>query len=322
MPARAFEQVLAGTDFQVIKLAHPWLTVLAQNVNGHAALLVRASLAPDQVVGDGRGFTVETERNGTDDYVRINSTDSGVAPVFLKLVEHVLDRTRSAHSHAEALDALVESVDEFRRFSARRAGRLSEQEIRGLFAELVLLRTFVETGVDVDSIVSAWKGPLFRDGVGIHDFTFPDGRGIEVKSTHQPAIEIRVSSSQQLVAGELPLDLAVLPIEGVPVDSQAGIAFRAYLIDTGILVASASSSSRAKWNGVLDALGLDIDDEFYDQWRFLPGAWSRFGVTSGFPCVPTENLPKAVVKVRYSLELQYLEPYRQSFQELIEQGVA
>jgi len=317
----AFARVLAGPHFQVIRLHHRWLTALAQNMQGRAALLVRVSLSPDQLVGDGRGFIVETERNGTDDYVRISSSELGMPPIFLKLVEYVLERTGDAISEELAVSALIESIEEFRRFSARRSGRLTEEEIRGLLAELIMLRVLVDSGSNIDSVMFSWKGPFAQDGVGIHDFTFADGRGIEVKSTHQPPVEVRVSSPAQLIASEAQLDLVVLPLEDVPVTSDRGIAFRAFMSEIEALVESASIPARQRWGRALEALGLDLADEYYDQWRFEPGTWIRFAVREGFPRIAPSDVARGIVKITYSLDLQSLHPFSEPFSELVQRGV-
>ena len=321
MPKEEFEKVLKGSNYQVIKLSHPWLNVLVQNADGHAALLIRASLADDQIVGDGRGYEVKTERNGEDNYVRLVAHDTGLPPVFLKLVEYVLQRTRDAGSEEASILAMIEAIDEFKKFGARRSGRLSEDEVRGLVAELVLLRLLIESGAPTEAVISAWRGPLSQKGLGMHDFTFPDGRAIEVKSTHQPPIEIRVASPDQLRPTKNPLDLVVLPLEQVTVGTYPGLSFRDYVSETGDRLNRASPFCAEKWQDALDALQLDLSDEYYYQYWFLTGYWLRYSVQEGFPEISPDSLPVGIVKVTYSLELQRLSIFSRSFPELISLGI-
>ena len=56
----AFVVALGGKNERVIQLPHPRVTFLAQNHNGRAALLAKLALNPNQIVPDGRGFSMLT----------------------------------------------------------------------------------------------------------------------------------------------------------------------------------------------------------------------------------------------------------------------
>lgn len=291
----------------------------AVNDDGRAALFIRVSLAPSQVIGDGQGFSVITTRSGSKDYVQITATDDGLPPVFLKLVEYLLERVSVAKSTDEGIDMLIRSIEEYRRFVGQRRGRLSEPLVRGTFAELVILRTLITAGMSAEDAVGAWRGPWAKAGLGIHDFTFADGRGIEVKSTHQPPGTIRVSSPGQLVPTGQALDLLVLPVENAPRDSSSAVPFRLYVQQLGEALGSASPSAAETWESALDALALDVSDEWYDRYRFLPGDWLRFQVKAGFPHLDLTSFPAGLVDVRYSLELMRLSPFAAPFDGLLDE---
>lgn len=312
-----FEQVLAGESGRMIMIAQTPFMFAAVNDNGRAALLARVSLTPSQVVSDGQGFLVKTTRSGNNDYVQITSTDRELPPLFLKLVEYVLDRVSASASTDEGAELLIRSIEEYRRFVGQRRGRLPEALVRGTFAELLFLRTIIAGGMGAEEAVTAWRGPWAKAGLGVHDFTFANGRGIEVKSTHQPPDTIRVSSPSQLVPSEQPLDLLVLPLENAPDGSTAAIPFRAYVQETSEVVAAAGPVAADKWDAALEALTLDLSDEWYDKYRFLPGEWRRFAVKPGFPHLDVASLPAGIVDVHYSLELLKLTPFAASFNELL-----
>jgi len=312
-----FEQVLAGTSGRMVVLGQTPFMFAAVNDNSRASLFVRVSLAPSQVVSDGQGFSVSTTRSGSNDYVQITASDGGLPPLFLKLVEYLLERVSVATTTDEGIDALIRSIEEYRRFVGQRRGRLSESLVRGTFAELVLLRTLITAGMSAPDAVKAWRGPWAKAGLGVHDFTFADGRGIEVKSTHQPPGTIRVSSPGQLVPVGQALDLLVLPVEDAPRDSGAAIPFRQYAQQLGEALASAGPSAAETWDAALDALTLDLSDEWYDRYRFLPGDWLRFQVRDGFPHLDIPSLPAGMIDVHYSLELLRLSPFAARFDALL-----
>lgn len=312
-----FEQVLNSSSGRMIVIGQVPIMFAAVNDNGRAALFVRVSLTPSQVVSDGQGFSVKTMRSGKNDYVQITAADRGIPPLFLKLVEYVLERVSATTSVDEGIVVLTRSIEEYRRFVGQRRGRLSESVVRGTFAELVFLRTLIASGINAEVAVTAWRGPWAKAGLGVHDFTFPNGRGIEVKSTHQPPGTIRVSSPSQLVPLGLPLDLVVLPIEDAPSDSRTAISFRQYTQQTGEAVSNAGPLAAEKWDSALEALMLDLEDEWYEKYRFQPGAWRRFEVTASFPHLDIPSLPSGITDVKYSLELLRLAPFVKPFNELL-----
>jgi len=313
-----FEQVLGGTSGRMVVLGQTPFMFAAVNDNSRAALFIRVSLTPAQVVSDGQGFSVETTRSGSNDYVQITATDGGLPPLFLKLVEYLLERVSFATSTDEGIDVLIRSIEEYRRFVGQRRGRLSEPLVRGTFAELVFLRTLLTYGMSAENAVKAWRGPWAKAGLGVHDFAFADGRGIEVKSTHQPPGTIRVSSPSQLVPTGQPLDLLVLPVEDAPHDSSAAVSFREYAQQIGEALATASPSAAETWDAALEALTLDLTDEWYDRYRFLPGKWLRFQVKEGFPHLDILLMPAGIIDVHYSLELLRLSPFAARFDALFE----
>ena len=312
-----FEQVLNASGARMVVVRQTPFMCAAVNNNGRASLYVRASLTPSQIVSDGLGFTVKTARSGKDDYVQITASDRGLPPLFLKLVEYVLERVSTTTSVDEGIEVLTRSIEEYRRFVGQRRGRLSESLVRGTFAELLFLRRLLQAGMNAEDAVTAWRGPWAKAGLGVHDFTFPDGRGIEVKSTHQPPGTIRVSSPSQLVPIGQPLDLIVLPIEDAPTGSSTTISFRQYALQTGEAISVAGPRATEKWDSALEALMLNLSDEGYDKYRFLPGEWRRFEVREGFPHLDLPSLQPGIIDVRYSLELLRLAPFVKSFNELL-----
>lgn len=312
-----FEQVLLSESGRMMVIAQTPFILAVVNDNGRAALFIRALLTPSQVVSDGQGFSVKTTRSGNNDYVQITASDRGLPTLFLKLAEYVLERVSTTTSVDEGIEVLIRSIEEYRRFIGRRRGRLSEDQVRGTFAELLLLRTLINAGMRGEDVVNAWRGPWAKAGLGVHDFTFADGRGIEVKSTHQPPGTIRVSSPSQLVPSGLPLDLLVLPVEDAPDDSKAAVPFRHYAQETYEVIATAGPIAIEKWDAALEALNLDLCDEWYDKYRFLPGEWRRFEVKNGFPHLDIPRLPAGIIDVHYSLELLRLTSFVAPFRELL-----
>lgn len=315
-----FEEVLVSENYRVIQLDHPWLKVFAQNFDGHGALLVRVKLPDDTVVGDARGFSVATSRKDDDHYLRITAEGNGLPELFLMLVDFVMDRTSSVANKSESINELSNAISEFKRFVSRKPGRLSREQAQGLYAEIQVLVRLIEAGISAENVLISWKGPFSKEGRGLHDFTFPNGRGLEVKSSHQPATEVRISSANQLLPDDQPLDLLVLPVETVPHKYAGSLSLKEIVSICTSLLGDAPAVL-ALWEEALEKFGTDFSDEYYEQWRFVPGPWKRYRVGKGFPSIAAEQIPRAVVRITYSLVLGDLAEFEDSADGLFEELV-
>lgn len=309
----AFAAALAGKNERVVQIPHPRITFLAQNWNGRAALLAKLTLPAEQIVPDSRGFSITAERIGSDNFVRITATDLGVSLLFLKLVGYILERTAEDHDTGDAGRLLLTTIDEFKRFSQRRPGQLSEDAVRGLFAELLLL-LHLQDGNPARTwdVFNSWGGPFGA----LHDFEFATGNAIEVKSTHRPSTEIRISTPAQIAPVPDGLDLVVLPLERVATDMDTSIRFVDVINEVGTLASVQGGDVADLWEAALRALGLDLADDYYEQWRFVVGEWLRFVVGDDFPRIRETDVPPGVVRVAYSLRLDALAAFAADFDGL------
>lgn len=317
----AFDTVLSGETLRIVQFPHPWLKIFAQNDNGHAALLIKSDLPREVVVGDARGFSIKTSRQSGDQYIRFVSDQAGCPPIFAKLADHLIETTAPSGSEAESIVRLSEAVSNLKRFFSRRPGRLTHDQAQGLFSEIQVLSRLVRSGLKVDQAASAWKGPFSRSGTGLHDFTFPNGAGIEVKSSNQPATEVRVSSTNQLVPGDVGLDLVVVPIETTVQNVNGSLSLRDAVAVLRALVADSPDASETIHNA-LEEFGVNFEDEYYEQWRFMPGIWKVYQVESGFPFVDVEHIPRGIIRVSYSLSLADLQNFEVEVDSFLDRVVA
>lgn len=311
-----FVKVLADQNYRIIQLPHPWLKVFAQNFDSHAALLFEADIPEDLFVSDGRGFIVKTERRATENYVRITSNSPGISGIFVKFAEFILDKTSDVNSTEQSISALPAAIAEFKRFFGRRSGRLTHEEVQGLFAELFLILNFLDYGLQPFEVLTSWKGPKYHEGLGLHDFSFADGRSIEVKSAQYPAKEIRVSSPDQLAPSEEILNLVVLPIESVGPTHGTGTSIRQLIDACKNLLTDELESLDLLIQG-LDSLGAEFEDEYYDQWKFVPGQWQAYLVSENFPSIDPAQIPKGILKISYSIALKDLVEFETDFSDLL-----
>lgn len=186
-------------------------------------------------------------------------------------------------------------------------GGLSEEQRRGLFGELFVLRRLLEHGFMAD-VVEYWKGPLREDV----DFLFGLA-GIEAKSTlsvGRPSVTI--SNERQLApAVANPLFLVVLLLQLV---SKEGETLPA-LVQELRLRMSEWPLSRELFNGLLLQYGyLDVHADRYQDERYQVRDLLCYQVREGFPRIDPDQLPAGVLNVRYEITLDQCSAHQVSLE--------
>lgn len=280
---------------------HPHLPMYVTNLGDRPGLLVDVELPEGAVLEDGQGFDVLPVTGGLRNRLLVRPTRPGVvSPMFLGLVEYVYRETSVATTRDSSVKALLDSVHEFRQFFARRTDRLSEGQVRGLFAELELILTLVRGGASIEDVLRAWSGP-FRGT----DFRLAGGVGVEVKTTRIPAKVVKISSEYQLDDHEHGLFLLVRPLTTVQRGEGESVAFK-QVVDLVKQELEGSPSAKELWLAAVTALGFDESDTYYDQWAFVAESWRAFRVADPFPRIIPQDLPPGLRGVSYSLDLSEL----------------
>jgi len=305
----AFATVLRGEDGQVVRLRHLWLRVFVQNSQRHPALVLELPSTLDYFIDGGRGFSVQISQapqSGTT-YLRITSLEPDVDPAFLVLCRYLLDESQRVDGAEASVEAFARSLEAFRDFLAKPRGRLGEDALRGLMAELTILEMILTAGKTPSTALRDWSGPFGNS----KDFIFPSGHCVEVKSAHRPSLEVTISSLQQLEPANATLQLAVLPMERSDAsDPEARNLLQ--LFDALAAEADHDPGSRKLWSDAVHALGFDREDSYYADWWFRIGDILAFDVVDEFPRVRAVSVPAAVTSVTYRLNIASLADYASS----------
>lgn len=302
----ALNKILSKGFNHVIKLQHPWLHVFAQNLAGRPALVIGLAEPPDYFIDGGRGFTTEVGvgTGRLQNFIRIASNETFVQPAFVALCRHLLEQSRGAMDTPASVFAFYAALEEFRNFLGKPLGRLGEAAIRGLMAELLILRGLLEAGGDQTAVMRAWNGPFGNS----KDFIFSSGHCVEVKSAHRPTMQVTISSLQQLEAPNVTLQLAVVPMEQAQPENPDAQSFIG-LIESVRALVSAQPPAERLWDTAIDTIGLDQTDPFYAGWWFIMGEILAFDVVDGFPTIESKSVPPGITGVTYHLNVTTLEPF-------------
>jgi hypothetical protein len=241
--------------------------------------------------------------------VMVALRDPHYEDLFALLAEEVGLTALAATSAVEAVAALGRVIDRWRRFVERGRAPLSEERIRGLIGELVVLTRLLRK-LDTRRALLAWKGP--QDA--LRDFELPN-ESVEVKSFQSDTgASVRINDPQQLDA------VATRPVYLVAVQlAKATVSGRSLplLVDhIASLVASDPDGPDLLEHQLADYGYLPAHATMYPD-RFMVERVVAFRVAEGFPRIQASTVPAGVRDVHFSIELAALKPFLVDVDELL-----
>jgi hypothetical protein len=223
--------------------------------------------------------------------------------LFLVLCETLVSTLSPITDPQGALTLTMIHLKRWKSFlSGRNARLLSEAEIRGLYAELHVLRALYHRTLPQQAAVAAWRGPDDAH----QDFIFGE-TAIEVKSLsgHERSC-VRISSEDQLEGLTDNIFLFTVRL------SEMGDAENVYslnelvqLIEYELNVAEAQEQFTDK----LGACGYVPMPE-YDEPRLLPGNRQAYRVGPAFPRLVRSQIAKGLARVSYDIELEAMAAFK------------
>jgi hypothetical protein len=208
----------------------------------------------------------------------------------------------SASDSTTALAITLAHLKRWKLFLSGWGGKhLSDEAVRGLFAELAFLRELI-VSLGSDDAVEAWLGPERSH----QDFIFGN-TAVEIKSlSGAERSEVRLSSEDQLEALNDSLFLRIYRLSAL-----ADAAGTLSLNDIVTIVQSELESAEAttEFDRKLVAYGYAPLIE-YDNPKFAVSEVLTFAVDDGFPRLVRSALPTGISKVTYTIWLEAIDAFR------------
>lgn len=221
--------------------------------------------------------------------------------LFEVLCEDLAGVAQVHESERQSFRSVVNRLVRWQKFLSRgRTDLLSPEEVRGLMAELAVLRHLVELGWEKGMLLAAWDGPSGAP----QDFRFAK-LCLEVKSVSGGGGTVRISSEYQLHDHSRDVCLGVVRM------NEDGEGEGALSLNEMVSATAAGLGERylAVFEQKLAAAGyLDLD--IYSQPRFSLMPPEFFRVAEDFPGLHIGNIPHGASSLRYELDLRVLEPFR------------
>ncbi|WP_246770812.1 PD-(D/E)XK motif protein [Taklimakanibacter albus] len=230
--------------------------------------------------------------------------------LFFGLCQTLINTLAPATTSVQALAMALAHIRRWRAFlAARKSRHLSDEEVRGLWAELQYMRALYAGRLTTAETVDGWTGADMRQ----QDFIF-DNIAVEVKSLHgRDRNSVRISSEDQLAtvvddlflvthrltvaadtAGAVSLNALVELVEGELGDADVLEQFSQKLADFGYLPIAA-----------------------YDTPEFVVADRQTYRVEGDFPRLVRAELPSGIVRVSYEIELEAMKDFQVSNDEVL-----
>ena len=222
--------------------------------------------------------------------------------LFLGLCETLIASLASVTDSHVALAVTLTHLKRWKTFLAgRKARMLSDEEVRGLFAELHVLRILYQRTLSQEAAVDAWCGA----DAAHQDFIFGN-TAVEVKSlSGRERSSVRISSEDQLEGLTDDLFLMTVRLSDVPDAEQArSLNELVALIEQDLTVAEALEQFSNRIGGCGYAPLAD-----YDTPRFVVSSTQAYRVNEKFPRLIRSQLPQGLARVSYEIKLEAIAPF-------------
>lgn len=253
----------------------------------------------------GRGFQIsradiDSEENSCE-WIALRRQYAGPLDLFAMMAVDIISTLASLSDREDGriVDAFLSRIRAWQEFMRRSdEGVLSPEAEVGLFGELHLLHTLINSGIPALNAIEAWQGPM----EGLHDFQIGAG-AIEVKSTlSQGGFPATIGSLDQLDDSSIqPLFLAGVRLKMMP----SGCTLPDLISDIrdaliGDVVSLAVFNTRLLHAGYFD----EIANRYVR--RFLLSGIRHWLVDETFPRLTRASVATEIRSARYEIDLDLL----------------
>lgn len=190
-------------------------------------------------------------------------------------------------------------------FEDRKTDELSEEIIKGLMGELLVLKLFINKPErpEINVLLNAWTGPYNK----ANDFEL-ETKNIEVKTKSPNVIDIKISSEFQMEI--LPGKGLELYIVSLSSNYSVGINIRELITEIKILIEDSFGDISILWKA-LNQINITAKNiSLYDKYRFKPENWIAYNCAGDiFPKLCRSNLPDEISGLTYKLRINLLNSF-------------
>lgn len=189
-------------------------------------------------------------------------------------------------------------------FEKKKFDGLSREQIKGMIGELFFLKNqLLELRINVDDIISCWRGP-YDDG---HDFV-SDFVDHEIKTIENTKNNVRISSEFQLESEKgKKLELVVFL---VIFDIENGLSLKSLINDIKTIILEKFGDNSIFINAIAQK-GLSVEGlEQYEIFKYTPTLEISYDCNKiNFPKLIRSNTPEEISDINYDIKLNLIEEF-------------
>lgn len=254
-----------------------------------------------------KGLTVSIRQQSSDGtHFLLLLLESGTEwQLFHTLCMDLVESTSRSDTPGDAVDVAVTRLRRWRRLLSRgRSPGLTDEEVRGLIAELLFLRDELVARVGIVAAIQAWAGP---DGQP-QDFAVED-RAFEIKSHLTSARQVvAISSLEQLESAAPLLFLVVQNLSIAQTDTAGSLSLAQLVSSIRTLAGAAGQDLVDRFNALLETQGYE-DERKYAEVPYLESGRRYFRVDEGFPRIIRSEVAPEIPRATYALDVSLCERF-------------
>lgn len=260
---------------------------------GRRSIELRSAFNPRKVKGTS---AIEVNQYDNQKYktIRFSLTDEEISGLFYTFCEDLIDQTRNLPEESAGYNAIVVRFHQWKKmFVSSKKEFLNEPQIMGLIGELLFLRDQLSKRTGLSEALRSWSGQELTH----KDFSYGD-TWTEVKTIRRSSQSVRISSLEQLDS-EHDGELVVYALEKMSAEYK-GITLNKLIVEIRNLFSD--SDDRDLFMSKVALQGYEYHN-YYDDFVYEKIYNKNFRVNADFPRLTPDDVPEAVVKTIYDIDL-------------------
>ncbi len=225
--------------------------------------------------------------------------DGGDVELFQTLCLDLVESTEKCTSPDSSVDIVFERLRRWQQFlsKGRKLG-LTDEEVRGMLAELLFLRDELRPKYGIEAAIRGWSGPAGHpQDFAVGEYVF------EVKSRLSSSRQIiEISSLDQLESKTPSLVLVVQDLAAAQSESPGSITLSQLVKELRKSALSVSQELLDHFDSTVDAIGYE-DGKRYADVSYIDAGRRYYRVAEGFPRIVRSGTQAEIVRARYALDI-------------------
>lgn len=282
--------------FQRVDDKHPLDMYASIDVDGVRGLMLLASQEPPAPPSYDILSVSKSLRADGKWVLLIRLAEPSLKEPFAYLCADLVESSRLHISENEASQYILSRLTRWRRMMEIAKRGLSEEELRGLIGELLLLRDRVLPIFGISIGINGWVGPLKAP----KDFMLPRVE-IEAKTIHPGTRSIIISSIDQLSTVDNRLILALIALSPSQIGESGAFSVRELVESIRDKISTDPAASDEFERRLFDSGYSDAGE--YANDCFTAENISYYDVLPDFPRITFATVPVGVISARYQIDL-------------------